>query len=167
MPDTPTSSARPWTAQKQWGEISRRAPAIGGGVQRHFATRLSHAGHTVRTVLPPVVSGAVVMLIGFNLAPVVAGVYWPQDPGVAMLVMIFIIVAAVAFRGSWCRIAIFLALIFGFQLSWVLDVIVGEITAPTGHVKAVPEVTAMTSSRTWAARCSPTASAPRCSRPSA
>lgn len=118
-------------------------------------------------MLPPVVSGAVVMLIGFNLAPVVAGVYWPQDPGVAMLVMIFTIVAAVAFRGSWSRIAIFLALIFGFQLSWVLDVIVGEITAPTGHVKAVPEVTAMTSSRTWAARCSPTASAPRCPRPSA
>ena len=41
-------------------------------------------GHVVRRVLPPVVSGAVVMLIGFNLAPVVAGVYWPQDPGVAL-----------------------------------------------------------------------------------
>jgi len=89
-------------------------------------------GRAVRTVLPPVVSGAVVMLIGFNLAPVVAGVYWPQDPGVAMLVMIFTIVAAVAFRGFWSRIAIFLALIFGFLLSWVLDVVVGEITAPTG-----------------------------------
>ncbi|HEY5114869.1 MAG TPA: solute carrier family 23 protein [Nakamurella sp.] len=89
-------------------------------------------GRAVRTVLPPVVSGAVVMLIGFNLAPVVAGVYWPQDPGVALLVMIFTIVAAVAFRGFWSRIAIFLALIFGFLLSWVLDVVVGEITAPTG-----------------------------------
>ena len=89
-------------------------------------------GRAVRTVLPPVVSGAVVMLIGFNLAPVVAGVYWPQDPGVALTVMIFTIVAAVAFRGFWSRIAIFLALIFGFLLSWVLDVVVGEITAPTG-----------------------------------
>ena len=46
--------------------------------------------------------------------------------------MIFTIVAAVAFRGFWSRIAIFLALIFGFLLSWVLDVVVGEITAPTG-----------------------------------
>src|SRR6476619_6285451 len=44
-------------------------------------------------------SGAVVMLIGVNLAPVVAGVYWPQDPGVAFTVMIFTIVATVAFRG--------------------------------------------------------------------
>ena len=46
--------------------------------------------------------------------------------------MVFTIVAAVAFRGFWSRIAIFLALIFGFVLSWVLDKIVGEITAPTG-----------------------------------
>ena len=36
-------------------------------------------------------------------------------------VMVFTIVAAVAFRGFWSRIAIFLALIFGFVLSWVLD----------------------------------------------
>ena len=35
-------------------------------------------------VLPPVVTGAVVMLIGFNLAPVVAGIYWPQDQWVAL-----------------------------------------------------------------------------------
>ncbi len=47
-------------------------------------------------VLPPVVTGAVVMLIGFNLAPVVAGIYWPQDQWVALLTMIFTIVAAVA-----------------------------------------------------------------------
>ncbi len=33
----------------------------------------------IHRALPPVVTGAVVMLIGFNLAPVVAGVYWPQD----------------------------------------------------------------------------------------
>ena len=37
-------------------------------------------------VLPPVVTGAVVMLIGFNLAPVVANIYWPQDQWVALLV---------------------------------------------------------------------------------
>ena len=37
-------------------------------------------------VLPPVVTGAVVMLIGFNLAPVVADTYWPQDQWVALIV---------------------------------------------------------------------------------
>lgn len=86
----------------------------------------------LRKVLPPVVSGAVVMLIGFNLAPVVAGVYWPQDPGVAILTMLFTIVAAVAFRGFWSRIAVFLALIFGYLLSWLLDKTAGMITSPNG-----------------------------------
>ena len=87
---------------------------------------------TLRRVLPPVVSGAVVMLIGFNLAPVVAGTYWPQDQGVAIITMLFGIVAAVAFRGFWSRIAIFLALIFGYVLSFVLDRTAGMITSKTG-----------------------------------
>src|SRR6476660_6160551 len=33
----------------------------------------------VNKVLPPVVTGAVVMLIGFNLAPVATGTYMPSD----------------------------------------------------------------------------------------
>src|SRR5450759_3522333 len=49
----------------------------------------------IHTVLPPVVTGAVVMLIGFNLATVVANVYWPQDQWVALLVMVFAIACAV------------------------------------------------------------------------
>ncbi|GAA2016200.1 nitrate reductase [Nakamurella flavida] len=92
----------------------------------------------LRTVLPPVVSGAVVMLIGFNLAPVVGGTYWPQDPGVAILTMLFTIVAAVGFRGFFSRIAIFLALIFGYVLSWVLDRTAGQIVFPTGAGDTAP-----------------------------
>jgi xanthine/uracil permease len=68
-------------------------------------------------VLPPVVTGAVVMLIGFNLAPVVANI------------MTFTIVCAVAFRGFIGRIAVFLALVFGYILSWVFDKAFGRITA--------------------------------------
>ena len=83
-------------------------------------------------VLPPVVTGAVVMLIGFNLAPVVAGIYWPQDQWVAFATMTFTIVCAVAFRGFISRIAVFLALIFGTLLSWLLDNTVGQITSVLG-----------------------------------
>ncbi len=79
-------------------------------------------------VLPPVVTGAVVMLIGFNLAPVVASVYWPQDQWVALLVMTFTIVCAVAFKGFISRIAVFLALVFGYVISWVFDKGFGQIT---------------------------------------
>ncbi|MGI8418902.1 MAG: uracil-xanthine permease family protein, partial [Nakamurella sp.] len=83
----------------------------------------------IRKLLPPVVSGAVVLLIGFNLAPVVANTYWPQDMTIALLTAFFTIVASVAFRGFWSRIAIFLALIFGFALSWVFDRLFGMITS--------------------------------------
>ena len=64
------------------------------GVAIHFL-----GSSVLHKVLPPVVTGAVVMLIGFNLAPVVASIYWPQDQWVALLVMTFTIICAVAFRG--------------------------------------------------------------------
>jgi uracil-xanthine permease len=80
-------------------------------------------------VLPPVVTGAVVMLIGFNLAPVVANVYWPQDQWVAFLTMSFVILVTVGVRGFFGRIAIFLGLIFGTLLSWLFDVVFGQITS--------------------------------------
>jgi uracil-xanthine permease len=83
-------------------------------------------------VLPPVVTGAVVMLIGFNLAPVVANVYWPQDQWIALLVMVFAVVMTVAFKGFIGRVAVFLSLIFGFVLSWVFDKAFGMITSPDG-----------------------------------
>ncbi len=85
-------------------------------------------------MLPPAVTGAVVMLIGFNLAPVVAGIYWPQDQWVALLTAAFMVCAAVLFPGFWSRIAVFLALIFGYLISWLFDGLFGQITSvlPTG-----------------------------------
>lgn len=97
------------------------------GVAIHFL-----GAGLLHKVLPPVVTGAVVMLIGFNLAPVVANIYWPQDQWVALATMLFTIVVAVAFRGFISRISVFLALIFGTALSWVLDVTTGPIFSPVG-----------------------------------
>jgi uracil-xanthine permease len=83
----------------------------------------------VYKVLPPAVTGAVVMLIGFNLAPVVANIYWPQDQWVAFFTMVFVIVVSLASRGFLGRIAIFLGLVFGYALSWVNDKVFGQITS--------------------------------------
>jgi uracil-xanthine permease len=83
----------------------------------------------LHTVLPPVVTGAVVMLIGFNLAPVVANIYWPQDQWVALLTMLAVMAMALGFRGFLGRIAVFLGLIFGYVLSWLFDLIFGKITS--------------------------------------
>ena len=94
------------------------------GVLIHFL-----GSGVLHKVLPPVVTGAVVMLIGFNLAPVVANIYWPQDQWVALLVMVFVIICAVAFKGFIGRIAVFLALVFGYVLSWIFDKVFGQITS--------------------------------------
>ncbi|MBT2209777.1 MULTISPECIES: uracil-xanthine permease family protein [Actinomadura] len=86
-------------------------------------------GEVVHRLFPPVVTGAVVMLIGFNLAPVVATVYWPQDQWVALGTLGFAVLCTVLLRGFWGRISILLALVFGFALSWLLDATAGKITS--------------------------------------
>ncbi|MER5406599.1 solute carrier family 23 protein [Streptomyces sp. NPDC002769] len=93
---------------------------VGLAVQR-FGARIIHAA------MPPVVTGAVVMLIGFNLAPVTASTYWPQDQWTALLVMLFTGLSVVCLRGFWSRIAIFLGLLFGYVISWAFDRIFGKI----------------------------------------
>ncbi|MEU9119145.1 solute carrier family 23 protein [Streptomyces sp. NPDC048506] len=96
---------------------------------RWFGARIIHA------VMPPVVTGAVVMLIGFNLAPVTASTYWPQDQWVALLTMLFTGGAVVCLRGFWSRIAIFLGLVFGYAVSWVFDRVFGMIHSVNGAGK--------------------------------
>ncbi|MCG8154041.1 nitrate reductase [Pimelobacter simplex] len=102
------------------------------GVAVHFA-----GAGLIHKILPPAVTGAVVMLIGFNLAPVVAGVYWPQDQWIALLTAAFLVCASVLLPGFWSRIAVFLALIFGFVASIFADKIFGSITSITGSSNGV------------------------------
>ncbi|WP_040158434.1 uracil-xanthine permease family protein [Nigerium massiliense] len=97
----------------------------------------------IHRVLPPVVTGAVVMLIGFNLAPVVAQTYWPQDQWIGLIVMVVVVVLSVGVRGFIGRIAIFLSLIIGYLLSWIFDLVFGPITSfdpAAGKVTTHPRV---------------------------
>src|SRR5690348_10140933 len=100
------------------------------GLIIHFA-----GAGVVHRVLPPAVTGAVVMLIGFNLAPVVANIYWPQDQWVALLTMAFVIICSLVLRGFWARISILLGLIFGYLISWIWDKLGGQITSATATGK--------------------------------
>jgi uracil-xanthine permease len=113
---------------------------VAGGVLALVGLLIHFLGYRVlHAVLPPVVTGAVVMLIGFNLAPVVATIYWPQDQWVALATMAFVIVVAIGLRGFISRIAIFVGLVFGYALSWVLDRVSGPITSV---LPGSPEATA-------------------------
>ncbi|MBV9592601.1 MAG: nitrate reductase [Actinobacteria bacterium] len=86
------------------------------GVLVHFG-----GAHYVRAVLPPVVTGAVVMLIGFNLATVATTTYFPAEQWIGLMTTAFVIAVSVLARGFFSRIAIFLALIFGYVISWIAD----------------------------------------------
>ncbi|MHA7862457.1 uracil-xanthine permease family protein [Tessaracoccus sp. Y36] len=92
------------------------------GLIIHFA-----GARVIHKALPPVVTGAVVMLIGFNLAPVVAGVYWPVDPWLAFVVMLIVVGLSIGLRGFWGRIAIFLSLVIGYVVSWLADLAFGPL----------------------------------------
>ncbi len=107
------------------------------GLIIHFA-----GAHVIHRALPPVVTGAVVMLIGFNLAPVVAGVYWPVDPWLAFTVMLVVIGLSVGLRGFLGRIAIFLSLVIGYVLSFVFDLVLGprQQVAEDGTITLVNRV---------------------------
>src|SRR6476469_1105318 len=114
---------------------------VAGAVLAIIGVLIHYLGSAVlHKVLPPVVTGAVVMLIGFNLAPVVANIYWPQDQWVALLTMVFVIVCSLVLRGFLARIAILLGLIFGYLVSWLWDKLGGMITSvtPVSGGKAVP-----------------------------
>ncbi|PIF01814.1 MAG: nitrate reductase, partial [Propionibacterium sp.] len=90
------------------------------GLIIHFA-----GAGVIHKALPPVVTGAVVMLIGFNLAPVVAGVYWPQDQWMSLIVMLIVVGLSIGLRGFLGRIAIFLSLVIGYVLSGIFDLVFG------------------------------------------
>ena len=74
------------------------------------------------------------MLIGFNLAPVVAKAYWPTDQWTALIVMLLVIALSVGPRGFVSRIAIFLALVIGYVLSWIEDLVFGPLHHADGTV---------------------------------
>ncbi|WP_040283207.1 uracil-xanthine permease family protein [Tessaracoccus massiliensis] len=102
------------------------------GLIIHFA-----GARVIHRALPPVVTGAVVMLIGFNLAPVVASVYWPVDPWLAFVVMLIVVGLSIGLRGFWGRIAIFLSLVLGYILSWVADMTLGPLQTADGPAPRV------------------------------
>ncbi|WP_316669206.1 solute carrier family 23 protein [uncultured Propionibacterium sp.] len=97
------------------------------GLVIHFA-----GSRVIGRVLPPVVTGAVVMLIGFNLAPTVAESYWPKDQWTGLATMIVVVVLSVAPRGFLSRVAIFVAMVFGYALSWAEDIVLGPIARADG-----------------------------------
>ena len=77
----------------------------------------------IEKLMPPVVSGAIVALIGLNLAPAAWNNFTVQ-PGVATITLAAIILCSVLFRGFLGRISIFLGVVVGY----VFAAITGQVS---------------------------------------
>jgi NCS2 family nucleobase:cation symporter-2 len=79
----------------------------------------------IEKIMPPVVTGAIVMIIGLNLAGVAKGQLAAQ-PVEGVITMAAILVIAVAFRGFIARMAIFLGIVLGYVVATLTGAIAPE-----------------------------------------
>ena len=110
----------------------------------------------IHTLLPPVLTGTVVMLIGLNLAgPVAYQAYWAQDQWLALVTLGITICLLVFLRGFLRRIAILLAVVAGWVAAWLMDLmhiallhtdkgadldrIAFQTTTPSGKIETLGE----------------------------
>ncbi len=78
--------------------------------------------HIINAIIPPVLTGTVVMLIGLNLAgPVAYNAYWKLDQWLALVTLTITILLLVFLRGFMRRIAILIAVVVGWVAAWVMD----------------------------------------------
>ena len=81
---------------------------------------VDRAGYrVVEFLLPPVVTGAIVALIGLNLAPV-AESQFSQQAGIALVTLASILIIGVAFTGFASRLSVFLGVATGYVFAAVL-----------------------------------------------
>jgi uracil-xanthine permease len=73
----------------------------------------------IEFLLPPVVTGAIVMLIGLNLAPV-AKDQFEQQAGIALFTLVAILLIGVAFKGFVSRLSVFVGVVAGYVFAAIL-----------------------------------------------
>jgi NCS2 family nucleobase:cation symporter-2 len=79
----------------------------------------------IEKTMPPVVTGAIVVIIGLNLAGVAKGQLAAQ-PVAGVITIAAILIIAVAFRGFIARIAIFLGIVLGYIVAVLSGAIAPE-----------------------------------------
>ncbi|MFZ1258766.1 MAG: solute carrier family 23 protein [Candidatus Saccharimonas sp.] len=112
---------------------------------------INRTGHAwINVVMPPVVTGAIVALIGLNLAPI-AGKNFFTQPAYALITVVSILLIAVMVKGFLGRLSIFLGTIVG----WVIAAFTGGIDPAAAKALAdaawfgLPHIT--TPTFTWGA----------------
>lgn len=71
----------------------------------------------INILMPPAVTGAIVALIGLNLAPT-AWANYVKQPWTATITLAAIVLATVLFRGFWGRISILIGVVIGYLVAF-------------------------------------------------
>lgn len=87
------------------------------GIIVHFT-----GAHWIDVVMPPIVTGAIVSIIGFNLAPSVWN-NWKKAPDTAAVTLVAVLLIAVLFRGLIGRLNI----LFGVMVGYIYACIRGQV----------------------------------------
>jgi uracil-xanthine permease len=82
----------------------------------------------IEAIMPPVVTGAIVVIIGLNLAGVAKGQF-AADPKLASITLASILLIAVGFRGFLARLSIVLGLVVGYVYAAVTGLISADASA--------------------------------------
>jgi uracil-xanthine permease len=90
----------------------------------------------IHVLLPPVLTGTVVMLIGLNLAgPVARDAYWNNDQWLALITLTITILLLVFLKGFLRRIAILVAVVVGWVVAKLMDVLnIAQLHDAQGNV---------------------------------
>ena len=99
----------------------------------------------IDALMPPVMTGTIVMLIGFNLAGAAWGEanksgFWAA-PVTGWITLIAIVLITVLFRGLIGRLSILLGVVVGYIAALFLPVVLVLIAENVGHVKSVALMT--------------------------
>lgn len=81
----------------------------------------------IEAIMPPIVTGSIVVIIGLNLAGVAKSEY-AADPKLATITMVSVLLIAVVFRGFLARLSIVLGLVVGYVSAAVLGLISTDAT---------------------------------------
>jgi len=82
----------------------------------------------IEAIMPPIVTGSIVVIIGLNLAGVAKGQF-AADPKLATITLVSVLLIAVAFRGFVARLSIVLGLVVGYVFAALTGLISSDATA--------------------------------------
>ncbi|WP_115684481.1 uracil-xanthine permease family protein [Corynebacterium senegalense] len=114
----------PLTASQQYGVAAQLGGVVLTGVTLILVGLLVNAmgRRVIDAVMPPVVTGAIVALIGFNLAPTAVANFESQ-PLIGLVTLATILVLGVATRGMVSRLSILIGVVVG----WVTAALTGGL----------------------------------------